>query len=166
MKLLLVEGNAVQAERILSTLGVDASGVVRIAETPVASGAFVPRHEHTTTILLGFSTPTADKLRVLKRLWASDCAPACMLVTLPGSAGELLLAAVVAGASDGDWRPQGSRPLGARRVHIRNARTLSLERMMALERIVARDVQAARRFIGAVAPTPAARAGRADSALT
>jgi hypothetical protein len=43
---------------------------------------------------------------------------------------------------------------------------LSLERIMALERIVARDAHAARRFIGGIAPSPHARTGSADPALT
>jgi hypothetical protein len=127
MDLLLVEGHAGSAERILRTLEPGPQRVIRMCERPMANGSFWPHHELTSAVLLGFDLPTPDKLSVLKRLWASDCLPPCFVVTRPGSNGDRLLESI-------------GHPITARRtslrLNIRAAHTLPLERLMALERLV------------------------------
>ncbi|WP_124540944.1 hypothetical protein [Piscinibacter terrae] len=152
MDILLVEGDAARSQGIADLLAHGTQRVIRLAEAPMAGGAFWPRHELTSAVLLGFEAPTTEKLRVLKRLWACDCAPPSFIVTRPDSAGERLLSALrVDRVIRGDWSVRGLRPSGGgealsllhltAQLHLRPAGTLTLERLIALERVVRRDEQ-------------------------
>lgn len=162
MDLLLVESNAARSQGLLGLLLRGPQRVVRVGESPIASGAFWPHHELTAAVLLGFEQPTMEKVRVLKRLWASDCALPSFIVTRPDSPGERLLSALLGDATiQGDWGVRGLRPATARdsiaslhltnRIRLRAATTMSLERMMAIERVVAGTVRQAVRPLRAAA---------------
>jgi len=149
MDLLLVESDARRSQTMLGLLAHGTQRVVQMGETPLSTGAFWPRHELTSAVLLGFDTPTMEKVRVLKRLWSADCAPPSFLVTTPGSPGEDLLCQLLCGdAIRGDWGVRGLRPgttsetLAAfhvtGRLRLRAVSALSLERLMAMERVLAR----------------------------
>ena len=150
MDVVLVEGNSGHARRLLSSLQTYGHRIVRLAETPIANGVFWPPHALTHAILLGFDAPSPEKIRVLKRLWASECGLPSFIVTSAGSHGEALLAGIAGPATSGgagvhseaapDSRPgNGKRAQGnAPRASFRAAHTLPLEKIIALERVVAR----------------------------
>lgn len=141
MNLLLLEDHADSAQHLLGALRHGLQRVTRIGELSVATGSFAPHDESAAAILMGFDLPTTNKLRVLKRLWAWDCAMPSFLAIRPGSAGDELLCKVEGRCTIPTWTGIQTRPGAAWRLRLLPLRALPLERLMALERVMQRQAQ-------------------------
>ena len=143
MDWILIEGDAAAAACIESALRHEAGTLLRVAEAHVAAGAFEPRADRTAHVLVGFDAPTPAKARAVARLWAGDGLPPCHLVTHADSPGEALLQAIfgdgLSALDSGLARPGRPGPQQARasRLRLRGVRSLALEHILALERVLA-----------------------------
>lgn len=144
MDILLVDNDTGQALRPLRDLKPDQRNFLRVNEAHLASGALSPHAAQTSMVLVDFDRPGPDTMRALNRLWAADSTPPAFLVTRQDSEGEALLTAMAdASPATSSWRPGvgldgrwPGLPGEAARLQLRALRTLPMEGLLALARLV------------------------------
>lgn len=130
MEFVLVEEDASRAKALAGALAAGVHAVSVMGADAVGRDGLDAGGAACSAILLGFDRPTRATVRALHRLWSAPGIPPCYFVTSPRSRGEALLSSVTQMAPDPAMRTR------APDLRCRTLKSLSMERLLALDRVV------------------------------